>query len=942
MATDMIARLERLRQKLASITDPNDRADLAAAIAALEQQAASSHTLECHSVDSADTVNMALLFPLYETAMDALVSIDERQIIIGFNPAAEDIFGWSAGEIMGQPLALLLPEPFRVQHADHVRAFGESGATSRRMGALNALTARRKDGTTFPIEASISQIQRNGSTLFTAIIRDMTERVRVEQALRESEERFRATFDQAAVGMSHVGLSGQWLRVNQRLCDIVGYTRAELLTRTFQDLTHPDDLAADLALVQQVLANELQIYRMEKRYIHKNGMLIWINLTVSLQRDAAGEPLYFIGVVEDITARKQIEHALHASEVRFAKAFHSSPAAIGITRLADGQLLDINEAFTALTGYQHDEAVGRTTVALGLFTAEQRAQMIQRLQQDGLLRNVELTFVNKFGMSRTVLFSMERVELAEGACLLSILYNITDRKAAEIALRESEQRLQAILDRAPILIMLKDVARRIYYINDRAATALQCAPHEVIGRTVAEVFSADIAAAIETNEQMVLEQGQPREIEAIIPTPAGLRTYSVLTFPLRDQQRGIYALCIMAVDTTERKHLEAQLLQSQKMESIGQLAGGIAHDFNNLLTVILSYAEFARESLPADHSAVADLREVQHTAKRASTLIQQLLTFARRQPMHATEITLNDVVAGMDPLLRRLLPENITVLTHLDPNLLHITGDAGKIEQVLLNLIVNARDAMPDGGKLIIETTNVMLDAAYACTHLHVAPGTYVMLAVSDTGIGMPPDVQSRIFEPFFTTKEIGKGTGLGLSTCYGIVQQHGGTIGVYSEVNGGTTMKVYLPPAAAANLVETPAALDTALPHGNETVLVVEDEASVRALAVRVLQTCGYTVLEAANGAEALTIAQNYRPAPIHLLLSDMVMPQLSGPAIADLVTTLYPAITVLYISGYTAHASLQYRSATLEGTFLQKPFTPAALAQAVRAALDSDSPLR
>jgi PAS domain S-box-containing protein len=393
-------------------------------------------------------------------------------------------------------------------------------------------------------------------------------------------------------------------------------------------------------------------------------------------------------------------------------------------------------------------------------------------------------------------------------------------------------------------------------------------------------------------------------------------------------------------DIEERKRLEAQLLQSQKMEMVGQLAGGIAHDFNNLLTAILGYAELALDGLEHNTAVRNDLTEIKAAAERAGLLTRQILAFGRKQVMAPSVFNLNVLVRDVDKLVRQLIGEDIDVVTNYAAELKNVSADRGQIEQVLINMVVNARDALPMGGKLTIETANITLDETYIGQHLGASAGEHVLLAISDNGVGMSPEVQAHAFEPFYTTKEQGRGTGLGLSTCYGIVKQHGGSIGIYSEQGRGTTVKIYLP--AVEDAVEEPQASEDMepLPKGDELILLVEDEVAVRALSSRILREQGYTVLEAANGEEVLRLAEeraDTEPAP-QLLVTDVVMPQMSGSELANLLSKLYPAIKVLFVSGYTGNALMHHGQLDSGVTLLQKPFSPAMLARAVRALLDSD----
>ncbi len=405
--------------------------------------------------------------------------------------------------------------------------------------------------------------------------------------------------------------------------------------------------------------------------------------------------------------------------------------------------------------------------------------------------------------------------------------------------------------------------------------------------------------------------------------------------PIRDAQDRITCFEMIAEDVTERRALEYQLRQSQKMEAVGRLAGGVAHDFNNLLTVIKGYSELMLEELKEADPLYGEVTEIKKAADRAASLTRQLLAFSRQQVLAPKVLDLNFVMQNMDKLLRRLLGEDIQFISILDPDLGRTKADPGQIEQVLMNLAVNARDAMPAGGKLTIETRNVDLDENYCREHAGVIPGPYVMFAVSDSGNGMSEQVRSRIFEPFFTTKEVGKGTGLGLSTVYGIVRQSEGHIWVYSEIGIGSTFKVYLP------RVDAPA--DTALQstsiptyRGTETILLVEDEDGVRALIRQVLTKYGYRVLEARNGADAIQVSER-SVEPIHMLLTDVVLEQMGGRKLAEHLSKSRTDMRVLYISGYADDAIVQHGVLAAGTEFLQKPFTTDALAKKVRQVLDS-----
>jgi len=410
---------------------------------------------------------------------------------------------------------------------------------------------------------------------------------------------------------------------------------------------------------------------------------------------------------------------------------------------------------------------------------------------------------------------------------------------------------------------------------------------------------------------------------------------SVSISPIREQDGRITGASLICRDVSERKRLERQVIQSQKMEAIGQLAGGVAHDFNNLLTIINGYSDLLLSRLRPDDPMRELLSEIYRAGERAGTLTRQLLAFSRQQVLEPKVLDLNAVVSDTEKMLRRLIGEDI-ILTYVPNGTAgRVRVDPGQVEQILMNLAVNARDAMPQGGRLTIETRRVTLDEHYARTRPDVRPGEYTMLAISDTGCGMDDAIKAHIFEPFFTTKGPGKGTGLGLATVYGIVKQSGGSVDVYSELGHGTTFKIYFPQVQEAVSPGKSFHGVPVMPHGSETVLLVEDEDAVRSLARHVLRSCGYTVLEAGDGRTAVELVEDHK-GTIDLLLSDVVMPYLGGRQLAERLAALRPGLKVLFLSGYTDDAVVRHGVLEADYAFLQKPFTPTSLAQKVRAVLD------
>ena len=507
------------------------------------------------------------------------------------------------------------------------------------------------------------------------------------------------------------------------------------------------------------------------------------------------------------------------------------------------------------------------------------------------------------------------------------------RTAAEEALRDREASFRALFASNPLPMWVYDATSlRFLEVNDAAEQRYGYSREEFLGMRI-----LDIRPPEDLPRLMTQISGERKPIQHGAGWRHRLKSGEVIEVEITSHtltHAGRPAVLVVAQDVTERRQLEAQFLQAQKMEAIGQLTGGIAHDFNNLLTGILGYSELVLESLEPTDSRRDDVEEIRKAGRSAESLIARLLAFSRRQITEPRVININATVSELSRILGRTVGEDIMIELHLDPELGHVIADPGQVEQTLLNLVVNARDAMPAGGRLTIETDNVTLGEEYSATHLATVPGDYVMLAVSDTGTGIPPEVQAHLFEPFFTTKEAGKGTGLGLASVYGIVKQSNGSIGVYSEPGHGTTFKIYLPRVVEPLSVALPAQAAVAV-AGTATILVAEDSAPVGALTRRILERNGYTVLLADSPAGALRIAREYRD-PIHLLLSDVVMPEQSGPALAVQIRSLHPEMGVLHMSGYTDDAIVRHGIIDRTTAFIQKPFTPETLLDKVRAVLE------
>jgi len=651
------------------------------------------------------------------------------------------------------------------------------------------------------------------------VIKNEEVRRKGELALRASEAQFRAAFDSAPEGMALVDDQRRIMRVNRRLCKVLGYSEEELIGESFNKFTHPDDRQAGRDRWQELLTGDVSTNQAEKRYLTKNGDIVWVMISNAAIRDEHGNVQYILSHIYDMTKRKKAEEALRMSEEKFAKAFNHSPLWVVITTLDEGRYLEVNDTFLHETGYTREEVIGRTSNELGLrLSPREREDLVRLIREKGSVRNLDVKRRVRSGEIRDMLLSAEMLPMSGVEAMVVALIDVTDLRKAE----------------------------------------------------------------------------------------------------------------------KEKEQLESQLLQAQKLESVGRLAGGVAHDFNNMLNVITGYAELALDKTSPDDSRTKDLQEILKAGQRSAEITRQLLAFARRQTVSPQVLDLNETVDSMLRMLRRLIGEDIDLLWRPGSDLWSVNMDPSQVDQILANLCVNARDAIGGVGKVTIETSNVSFDENYCADHAGFIPGEYVLLAVSDDGHGMGTETLENLFEPFFTTKGVGEGTGLGLSMIYGIVRQNNGFINVYSEPEEGATFRIYFPRHTSEyqkdqvhSLTEIPAAQ-------GETILVVEDETSIRQLTKTMLVRLGYTVLEAPSPLKAMDIVKEYG-GPIHLLITDVVMPKMNGRDLAKKLQNSYPTLKVLFMSGYTANVIAHRGVLDSNVHFMQKPFSRRDLAVKVQEALYS-----
>jgi two-component system cell cycle sensor histidine kinase/response regulator CckA len=655
----------------------------------------------------------------------------------------------------------------------------------------------------------------------------------------------------------------------------------------------------------------------------------------------------------------RIDGERQKSNERLRRAFEAARMLAWETNLATRDI-HVSENANELLGLLEDQTLERLDDALALIHPEDRPGLeaaLERAVQEGRAHDRRFRIIRP-GNAEVRWLEWRAVTSGPspvGAMVRGVVMDVTDNVEAEEARFMSEARYRTQFEAAPEAIVTLDVDNGCFMeVNEKAEKLFGYSRGQLLKLSPADISpptQPDGRPSKESADAYVAEamKGE-RPIFEWMHRDAGGRDFhcEVRLVRLPDPGRNLCRGSI--VDITERKlaevararleealrHAEDQLRQSQKMEAIGRLAGGVAHDFNNLLSVVLSYSAFALSGLDADDAVAADVREIQSAGKRAADLTRQLLAFSRQQMLAPAVVDLNEIVGHMDTMLRRLIGEDVDLRTVTCPHIGKVKVDRGQIEQVIMNLTINARDAMPGGGTLTIETAEIFLDEQYATSHVGINAGTHALLTVTDSGVGMTAEVQARIFEPFFTTKERGKGTGLGLSTVLGIVEQSGGSISVSSEPGRGATFRICFPlteeDADSTQLSTAPRTL-----HGTETILLVEDEEQLRALGRQILSKSGYNVLVAESAADALTICENYE-GTIHLLLTDVVMPQMNGRELAERAAPLRPAMKVLYVSGYTDNTIVHHGVLDEGVAFLQKPITPDTLRRKLRDVLDTE----
>ena len=791
---------------------------------------------------------------------------------------------------------------------------------------------------------------------------------------QRQNDRFRHLFDNAFEGMFQTTPDGRYLRANRSLARMYGYASPEELMTAVSDIqasvyvdpSRRDEFKRQMERHGSVEGFEYQVKR-------RDGRPMWLSERAWAIRDERGRIVSYDGAVEDITERKRSElERLVTTDI--LRAISSTDDLDALLRRVHGALKKVIPAENFFVALHHEatasfefpyfvdqfDPVPQGTAPLGRGCADYvfrtgKPSLIPAMRFKALARQGEVEMVG------TPSVSWLGVPLKTPTATIGVLvvqdYQTADaylprdlefidsiggqiamaiaRERSEDLLRASDVRLRALIEQLPAVLWTTDQEMRFTSALGAGLARLGLKPNELVGVALADYFGTTDGTYPPVAAHRRAIRGEP--VTFHLEWKSG--SYACHAEPLRGASGEIEGVICTALDVTDRKQLEEQFRQAQKMEAIGRLAGGIAHDFNNLLMVIQGYGDLMVERMHARDPLRKNVEQIQTAAQRAASLTRQLLAFSRKQLLAPKVLAIDSVVKGMEDILRRLIGEDIELEVISGPSLGPVRADRSQIEQVVMNLAINSRDAMPQGGRLLLEMANVEIGANYSQPPSVVSPGKYVMLAVADNGCGMDPETKTHIFEPFFTTKEKGKGTGLGLATVYGIVKQSGGYIWVYSEPGLGTTFKIYLPRIDEEQAFAGDGNSDaTAVQRGSEVVLLVEDERGVRELAREYLEMSGYTVLEASDGPGALALANEYRGS-IDVLMTDVVMPGMSGRELTERMLGLRPEIKVLYMSGYTDQAIVRHGILDRGSDLLQKPFGLSTLAAKLREILATET---
>ena len=867
------------------------------------------------------------------------------------SPAWTEVTGWEVAASLGTPfLEFVHPE----DREANVAAFRPLVAREKPR-CRHEVRYRTSDGGFRWMEVRARVVLDAADAVIGTVgtLNDVTERHQVAEALQRSHTLLQTVTESSIDAIWMMDATGRFVMINSPGASMLGLTPAEVIGRRPEELFDDSTVAIMRERDAALLATR---ERMEEtfRVTGRNGVTRSYHTTRTPWFDDQGRCIGIIGVSRDVTEQEEAEAALRASEERFREIAETIREVFYVASAGSGRLLYVSPAYEEVWRRSRDELYGDSRAFLRAVLDDDRPLVLAALERQARGEPTQTSYriERPDGVVRMIFDRAYPVSDADGHLLrvVGIAEDVTAERRVQEELRSSEERFRLLVNGlTDHAIISLDAGGCITSWNAGAERMFGHAASAVEGCSFALLYPGEEARVGRADDDLGAARAGRGAREGWLARADGTRFWAAVhVTPLQAADGSHRGFAVLVRDLAERIRAEEQLnavqdrfRQAQKMEAVGRLAGGIAHDFNNLLTAVLGHAELLLYRLPAGDRCRESADEIRRAAERAAELTQQLLAFSRKQVIHPRVLELADVVRDSSSILRRLIGEDVQLETSLAVHARPVFADPTQLHQVVMNLAVNARDAMPHGGRLTIETLDVLLDDAAAAAHGDMRPGRYSVLAVSDTGHGMSAETQRHIFEPFYTTKEVGKGTGLGLSTVYGIVKQSGGYVWVYSEVGVGTTFRVYLPAHAGEHqeqpdVVEVPGVSTAIGPRGTERVLVVEDEAAVRLLVVEALRECGYSVLQASGPEEALTLAEG--EPEVALLLTDVVMPGMHGRALAERLGQRWPALRVLFTSGYTDHAIVAHGVLDAGVAFLRKPFSPAAVATRVRDLLDAD----
>ena len=880
---------------------------------------------------------------LLEESFDGMFVVKGTDIVYA-NRRCQEMLGYGEGELEGMRHWLV----YHPDYQDLTRERAEARRRGEEVPGRYEVKFLRKDGSSFDGDISAGIIMLDGEPAVQGWVRDLTERKMAEEALQQSEEKYRQVTDHSLTGV-YIHRGGRFIYVNRRLAEILGYPEAEIVGRSFWELVHPDDREiVKTRGMARSRGEKVGSNHYEFRAVRSDGRIRWLEVMASTIQ--LGDATANMGNVVDVTERRMAEEALRESEQQYRLLADNVTDVICVMDLDRLVFTYTSPSIERQWGYTPEEALSLSLAKILTPPSFEVATQVlaEELEEEktgnadpNRCRILESELYRKDRSTTWIEVSASflRDETGKAISILGVTRDITERKRAEEALKESRERYRLILEASPDPVVLYDMEGNVIYFNPAFTRVFGWTLDELLGQRID--FVPDEARP-ETNTMIEMaKRGENFSgIETRRYTKKGDIVDVSVSGAMWPEQSGVPAGSVVNLrDITEQKKLEAQLRQATKMEAVGTLAGGVAHDFNNVLQAIAGYVQLLLLRKNADDPDHEYLTGIDQSVKRASGLIKQLLNISRKVEANLQPVDLNQEVRHVSGLLERTLPKMIEIETQLSDDLYPVNADPIQLEQILLNLGANARDAMPDGGRLVIETKSTTLDEIHTRSHPELSPGNYVLLRVSDTGCGMDKDTVEHIFEPFFTTKGQGVGTGLGLATAYGIVKSHGGRITCYSEPGHGSVFTVYLPALTADGAYRAAPTEDEAeaeVRGGHEAILLVDDEKAILDTGEEMLKQYGYAVLKAASGEEALDIDKRQGDR-IDVVILDLNMPGIGGRKCLKVLRSVDPEAKVIIASGYTSR-SLAVEAEELEAAgFIDKPYTIAGLLKRVRDVLDN-----